>query len=73
MDTFENAEITASVRHITWFLKSGISNGNSNVRIRQAEKQGGEEEHTQLEGVKNTMNKKCIYAYTPFHTTTEIR
>ena len=85
MDTFENAEITVSIRHITRFLKSGISNGNSEVRIWQAEKKGGEEEeHRQLEGVlhftqtqqtnmKNTMNKTCICAYTPFHKTTEIR
>ena len=49
MDTSEKAELTASIRHITIFLKLGIPIYNSDSRIRLAEKR--EEEYRQLQSV----------------------
>ena len=48
MDTLEKAELTASVRHIAIFLKSGIPIYNSedlDIAGRKKEKEGEEEDH----------------------------
>ena len=51
MDTFEKAELKASIHHIMRFLKSGNQFLLSKFWIRLAEKREDGEEHRQLQSV----------------------